>query len=133
MHLSEHVSIHNENSKWLVIYVKVLQLWSSFIFDFADILKLRAVFFCVYACVMISDVQIVRDYHPDHVFQSMETIMTLIIDESEDVSPDLLSPVLDSVKSDNKVDRPYCREHHACSFFCLSDSVFVFSGSSTYC
>ncbi|XP_048133535.1 sister chromatid cohesion protein PDS5 homolog C-like isoform X2 [Rhodamnia argentea] len=52
----------------------------------------------------------IRDYHPEHVFQSMETIMTLIIDESEDVSPDLLSPVLDSVKSDNKEVLPIARK-----------------------
>lgn len=41
-----------------------------------------------------------RDYHEDNVFQSMETIMTLVIDESEDISAELLCPVLDSVKKD---------------------------------
>ncbi|KAF8035749.1 hypothetical protein BT93_C1699 [Corymbia citriodora subsp. variegata] len=52
----------------------------------------------------------IRDYHPEHIFQSMETIMTLIIDESEDISPELLSPVLDSVKSDNKEVLPIARK-----------------------
>lgn len=52
----------------------------------------------------------IRDHHPEHIFQSMETIMTLIIDESEDVSPELLSPVLDSVKSDNKEVLPIARK-----------------------
>jgi hypothetical protein len=33
----------------------------------------------------------------------METIMTLVIEESEDISFNLLSPLLDSIKKDNKV------------------------------
>lgn len=44
-----------------------------------------------------------REYHPENVFASMETIMTLVIEESEDISPELLSPVLASVKKDNEV------------------------------
>lgn len=45
-----------------------------------------------------------REYHPENVFASMETIMTLVIEESEDISPELLSPVLASVKKDNEVN-----------------------------
>jgi len=33
----------------------------------------------------------------------METIMTLVVEESEDISLDLLSPLLDSIKKDNEV------------------------------
>jgi hypothetical protein len=45
----------------------------------------------------------IREHHPENVFSSMETIMTLVIEESEDISFDLLSPLLDSIKKDNKV------------------------------
>jgi len=33
----------------------------------------------------------------------METIMTLVLEESEDISLDLLSPLLASIKKDNEV------------------------------
>ena len=44
-----------------------------------------------------------REHHPENVFSSMETIMTLVVEESEDISLDLLSPLLDSIKKDNEV------------------------------
>lgn len=34
----------------------------------------------------------------------METIMTLVLEESEDISPELLSPLLASVKRGNEVN-----------------------------
>uniref|UniRef100_A0A2P2LRE1 Uncharacterized protein n=1 Tax=Rhizophora mucronata TaxID=61149 RepID=A0A2P2LRE1_RHIMU len=48
----------------------------------------------------------IRDYHPENVFTSMETIMILVLDESEDITPELLSPLLDSVKRGNEEDLP---------------------------
>ncbi|RZC15275.1 Sister chromatid cohesion protein PDS5-like B-B isoform I [Glycine soja] len=44
----------------------------------------------------------IREHHPENVFSSMETIMTLVLEESEDISLDLLSPLLASIKKDNK-------------------------------
>ncbi|XP_027902902.1 nucleolar protein dao-5-like [Vigna unguiculata] len=44
----------------------------------------------------------VREHHPENVVLSMETIMTVVIEESEDISLALLSPLLDSVKKDNE-------------------------------
>ncbi|KAH1124425.1 hypothetical protein GYH30_014244 [Glycine max] len=44
----------------------------------------------------------IREHHPENVFSSMETIMTLVLEESEDISLDLLSPLLTSIKKDNK-------------------------------
>lgn len=44
-----------------------------------------------------------RDYHAHTVFASMVTIMTLVLEESEDISIELLSPILASVKRDNEV------------------------------
>ncbi|KAK7831453.1 sister chromatid cohesion protein pds5 like protein b-b [Quercus suber] len=40
--------------------------------------------------------------HPHAVFSAMETIMTLVIDESEEISSDLLSPLLASVRKENQ-------------------------------
>ncbi|XP_019179413.1 PREDICTED: uncharacterized protein LOC109174619 isoform X2 [Ipomoea nil] len=44
----------------------------------------------------------IRDSHPDNVFSSMATIMSLVIEESEDVSVELLTQLLASVKKDSK-------------------------------
>ncbi|KHN29622.1 uncharacterized protein LOC114408912 isoform X1 [Glycine soja] len=44
----------------------------------------------------------ISEHHPENVFSSMETIMTLVLEESEDISLDLLSPLLASIKKDNE-------------------------------
>ncbi|XP_014501584.1 uncharacterized protein LOC106762282 isoform X2 [Vigna radiata var. radiata] len=44
----------------------------------------------------------VREHHPENVVLSMETIMTVVVEESEDISLALLSPLLDSIKKDNE-------------------------------
>jgi len=44
-----------------------------------------------------------REYHPENVFSSMETIMTLVLEESEDISVDLLSSILEFLKIQDKV------------------------------
>ncbi|RDX77938.1 Sister chromatid cohesion protein PDS5-like B-B, partial [Mucuna pruriens] len=49
----------------------------------------------------------IREHHPENVFSSMETIMTLVLEESEDISLDLLSPVLASIKKDNEVEEVF--------------------------
>ncbi|KAJ3679543.1 hypothetical protein LUZ60_017554 [Juncus effusus] len=40
--------------------------------------------------------------HQEHIFNSMETIMTLVIEESEEISSDLASILLNSVKKERK-------------------------------
>ncbi|KAK6153775.1 hypothetical protein DH2020_013414 [Rehmannia glutinosa] len=45
---------------------------------------------------------IIRSNYCSDVFQYMETIMTMIIEESNEVSLELLRPLLDSVRLDNK-------------------------------
>lgn len=45
-----------------------------------------------------------RAYHPEIIFGSMETIMTLVIEESEDISTDLLAPLLATLRRNNKVN-----------------------------
>ncbi|KAL5074441.1 hypothetical protein RYX36_013425 [Vicia faba] len=52
----------------------------------------------------------IREYHPENVFSSMETIMTLVLEESEEISFDLLSPLLDSIKKDNEEVSPIARK-----------------------
>ncbi|KAF2313015.1 hypothetical protein GH714_008758 [Hevea brasiliensis] len=44
----------------------------------------------------------IRDDHSENIFSSMETIMTLVLEESEDISLELLSPLLASVKRGNE-------------------------------
>eukprot|EP00261_Vitis_vinifera_P023178 XP_010654987.2 PREDICTED: uncharacterized protein LOC104880341 [Vitis vinifera] len=51
---------------------------------------------------------VIRSDHPEEVFSAMETIMTLVMDESEYVSVELLSPILATVRKDNKNVSPIC-------------------------
>ncbi|XP_022754454.1 biorientation of chromosomes in cell division protein 1-like 1 isoform X2 [Durio zibethinus] len=51
----------------------------------------------------------IRDYHAEAVFTSMMTIMTLVLEESEDISAELLSPLLASVRRDNEEVLPVAR------------------------
>ncbi|CAA7024355.1 unnamed protein product [Microthlaspi erraticum] len=43
-----------------------------------------------------------RDHHPMRVSSHMENIMTLVLEESEDIPPGLLSPILGHLKKDDK-------------------------------
>ncbi|CAA7024354.1 unnamed protein product [Microthlaspi erraticum] len=43
-----------------------------------------------------------RDHHPMIVYSHMEIIMTLVLEESEDIPPGLLSPILSHLKKDDK-------------------------------
>ncbi|CAN1151020.1 Sister chromatid cohesion protein PDS5 homolog C [Linum perenne] len=52
----------------------------------------------------------VRDFHPENVVSSMETIMTLVLEESEEIPVELLSPLLSSVKKKNKEVLPTARK-----------------------
>ncbi|KAJ1413122.1 Armadillo-type fold [Sesbania bispinosa] len=52
----------------------------------------------------------ISKHHPEYVFSSMKTIMTLVLEESEDVSLDLLSPLLASVKKDNEEVFPVAKK-----------------------
>ncbi|MED6171778.1 hypothetical protein PIB30_043996 [Stylosanthes scabra] len=52
----------------------------------------------------------IRESHPENVFSSMETIMILVLDESEDISVDLISPLLFSIKKDNEEVLPIARK-----------------------
>ncbi|OUZ99563.1 hypothetical protein BVC80_7681g2 [Macleaya cordata] len=52
----------------------------------------------------------IRDFHPESVFTSMETIMSLVLVESEDISPEILSPLLTSLKKENQDVLPITRK-----------------------
>lgn len=43
-----------------------------------------------------------RPYHPHNVFTKMEEIMTQLIEDSDELSVELLRPILDSVKKGNQ-------------------------------
>ncbi|XP_077238085.1 uncharacterized protein LOC143879538 isoform X2 [Tasmannia lanceolata] len=51
----------------------------------------------------------IRESHPGNVVSSMETIMTLVLEESEEISSELLSCLLGSVKKENQVLLPVAR------------------------
>ncbi|KAK1370194.1 hypothetical protein POM88_036286 [Heracleum sosnowskyi] len=44
----------------------------------------------------------IRDCHPESVFTHMKSIMTLVIEESEDVTLELLTPILGALKKDKE-------------------------------
>jgi hypothetical protein len=44
-----------------------------------------------------------REHHPEKIFSSIKTIMILFLEESENISLDLLSPILDCLNKDSKV------------------------------
>uniref|UniRef100_A0A2N9FL00 Uncharacterized protein n=1 Tax=Fagus sylvatica TaxID=28930 RepID=A0A2N9FL00_FAGSY len=50
--------------------------------------------------------KIIRSNHSPIVFSAMETIMTMVIDESDDISLALLSPLLASVRQENETVSP---------------------------
>ncbi|KAG6669584.1 hypothetical protein CIPAW_01G254100 [Carya illinoinensis] len=50
--------------------------------------------------------KLTRSNPPLSVFSAMETIMTMVIEESEEISLDLLIPLLSSVKKENQTDSP---------------------------
>uniref|UniRef100_A0A6N2K7Q0 Tudor domain-containing protein n=1 Tax=Salix viminalis TaxID=40686 RepID=A0A6N2K7Q0_SALVM len=52
----------------------------------------------------------VRDYHSENVLSSMETIMSLVLEESEDISVELLSPLLASVKKGDEEALPVAQK-----------------------
>uniref|UniRef100_A0A1D1YV29 Sister chromatid cohesion protein PDS5 B-B n=2 Tax=Anthurium amnicola TaxID=1678845 RepID=A0A1D1YV29_9ARAE len=51
----------------------------------------------------------IRESHPENVFSSMELIMTVVLEESEDISSDLLCCLLASLRKDNKDILPIAR------------------------
>ncbi|CAL5440027.1 unnamed protein product [Camellia sinensis] len=52
----------------------------------------------------------IRDYHPENMFSSVVTIMSLELEESEDISFELISPILASLKKDNQEVLPIARK-----------------------
>ncbi|XP_078433556.1 sister chromatid cohesion protein PDS5 homolog E-like [Wolffia australiana] len=51
----------------------------------------------------------IRDSHSENVVSSMETVMSLVLEESEDISPDLIALLLLNVKTANKDILPVAR------------------------
>ncbi|XP_055827265.1 sister chromatid cohesion protein PDS5 homolog D-like isoform X2 [Solanum dulcamara] len=74
----------------------------------------------VKACMMLLDLEcdalvieifqmflrIIRLDHPNVVFTSMEVIMTLLIEESDEINMELLQPLLDSLRKKNQIWSP---------------------------
>ncbi|KAI3948392.1 hypothetical protein MKW92_005035 [Papaver armeniacum] len=52
----------------------------------------------------------IRDFHPEGVFTSMKKIMSLVLEESEDISHEILSLLLSILKKDNQDVLPTTRK-----------------------
>ncbi|KAL3650663.1 hypothetical protein CASFOL_007066 [Castilleja foliolosa] len=52
----------------------------------------------------------IRGNHAEVIFASMETIMTLVLEESEDITPDLLNPILATLKMNNEAVLPIAKK-----------------------
>ncbi|KAL8469825.1 hypothetical protein ACS0TY_032617 [Phlomoides rotata] len=52
----------------------------------------------------------IRDNHANVIFASMETIMTRVLEESEDISPELLAPILATLKRNNEAAMPITKK-----------------------
>ncbi|KAL8469826.1 hypothetical protein ACS0TY_032618 [Phlomoides rotata] len=52
----------------------------------------------------------IREDHADVIFASMETIMTRVLEESEDISPELLAPILATLKRNNEAAMPITKK-----------------------
>ncbi|CAN0888181.1 Sister chromatid cohesion protein PDS5 homolog C [Linum grandiflorum] len=52
----------------------------------------------------------IRDYHPEVVVSSMETVLILVLEESEDIPTELLSPLLTCIRKDNEEVLPIARK-----------------------
>ncbi|XP_049395824.1 sister chromatid cohesion protein PDS5 homolog C-like isoform X3 [Solanum stenotomum] len=50
--------------------------------------------------------RIIRADHPNNVFTSMEVIMILFIEESDEINMELLQPLLDSLRKENQIWSP---------------------------
>ncbi|CAH9086168.1 unnamed protein product [Cuscuta europaea] len=59
----------------------------------------------------------IREYHPNNIFSSMKSIMTVVLEESEDISMDLVTYLLASVKNENEEIKPIGKR--------LAESVFM--------
>ncbi|CAI8605959.1 unnamed protein product [Vicia faba] len=105
--VSSFENLHDKSSRWHLKRTLILE----------TVAKVRS-------CVVMLDLECdalilemfqhflktIREHHPDNVFSSMETIMVLCLEESEDISLDLLSPILESVKKDNEEALPIARK-----------------------
>ncbi|XP_052191636.1 sister chromatid cohesion protein PDS5 homolog C isoform X2 [Diospyros lotus] len=52
----------------------------------------------------------ISNHHSDNVFSSMETIMALVLEESEDISPELISTLLSALRRDRQEVLPIARK-----------------------
>jgi hypothetical protein len=81
-----------------------LSVCFSFLFSFPVYLHINAwIFFCLSSTIDGFSCSTSRSNHPQIAILAMETIMTLVIDESEEISVELLTLLLVSVKKQNQV------------------------------
>ncbi|XP_055829363.1 sister chromatid cohesion protein PDS5 homolog D isoform X2 [Solanum dulcamara] len=88
--------------------------------SYRKVVRILEIFAKVRVCVVLLDLEnetlvieifrlfleVIRPYHPRNIFTWMKEIMTRLIEGSEELSVELLQPLLDSVKIDNQMASP---------------------------
>ncbi|KAK2398954.1 nucleolar protein dao-5 [Trifolium repens] len=105
--VSSFENLHDKSSRWYAERILILEIFAK--------VRLCAVMLDLECDALIAEMfqhffKSIREHHPENVFSSMKTIMVLVLEESEDISLDLLSPILDSLNKDNEVISPIARK-----------------------
>ncbi|XP_055829366.1 sister chromatid cohesion protein PDS5 homolog C-like isoform X2 [Solanum dulcamara] len=88
--------------------------------SYRKVVRILEIFAKVRTCVLLLDLEnetlvieifklfleVIRPYHPRNIFTWMKEIMTRLIEGSEELSVELLRPLLDSLKIDNQMASP---------------------------
>ncbi|KAG8387133.1 hypothetical protein BUALT_Bualt03G0221600 [Buddleja alternifolia] len=70
-------------------------------------------------------VQAIGVYHTEGIFAPMETIMTLVLEESEDISSDVLNPILATSKRSNEAVMPISLDLNSGKIRCSNENIFA--------
>ncbi|PNY12627.1 sister chromatid cohesion PDS5-like protein, partial [Trifolium pratense] len=105
--VSSFENLHDKSSPWYKVRISILKI-------FAEV-KLCLEMLNLECDALILEMfqnflKTIREHHPENVFSSMKTIMVLVLEESDDISLDLLSPILDCLKKENEVVLPIARK-----------------------
>lgn len=88
---------------WARDYKRICVFWTMLEYGRSVWFFSQSNFSCKYQRLMLSFCLIIRCNHPHVVFTQMEYIMTLTIEESDEISHELLRILLSSVSKENQV------------------------------
>ncbi|KAK2452863.1 nucleolar protein dao-5 [Trifolium repens] len=105
--VSSFENLHDKSSRWYAEMISIL--------DSVAKVRLGVVMLDLECDALILEMfqkffETIREHHPENVFSSMKTIMVHVLEESDNISLDLLSPILDSLNKKNEVVLPIARK-----------------------